>query len=251
MPDAHELLKNLTERLHTALDSDLESVILYGSAADGDFHKHSDLNVLCVTRSVSITVLARASDAVRWWTTTAKQPAPLFFTAAELRSSADVFAIEFLDMQKNHRVLYGSDPIAGLHIPMNLHRLQVEHELRTVLLKLRQHILRGVENRSELAAVLGKATASVATLLRHTLLAMGEQPANALGDVFARVAARTGADAGAFKAMLNLREAGKNGKETLEIYGACMTGIEKVIAALDQYVPKHEWQRTASTSTSS
>ena len=251
MREMHEMLKNLIEQLHAAAGSELESVILYGSAADGDFQKHSDLNVLCVLRAVTADGLARVAGAVKWWKTVAKQPAPLFFTAAELRDSADVFAIEFLDMQRKHRVLYGSDPIAGLEIPMNLHRVQVEHELRTLLLKLRQQIVQAAMNQQELAAVLGKATASVATLLRHTLLAMGEQPPNEPRAVFARVAARTGADPAAFHAMLNIREGEKHTGEVLSLYGACMSAIEKVIAALDRHLPKHEWQRGAKHGTAS
>ena len=251
MREMHEMLKNLIERLHAAAGSELESVILYGSAADGDFQKHSDLNVLCVLRSVTAVGLVRAAEAVTWWTTVAKQPAPLFFTAAELRDSADVFAIEFLDMQRNHRVLYGSDPIAGLAIPMNLHRVQVEHELRTLLLKLRQQIVQSAMNQQELAAVLGKASASVATLLRHTLLAMGEQPPTEMRDVFARVATLTGADPAAFNAMLKIRQGEKHSGDVLELYGATMSALEKVIAALDRHVPKHEWQRGAKRSTAS
>ena len=51
--------------------------------------------------------------------------------------SADVFAIELLDIGQHHRVLFGEDPVADIEVPMNLHRVQVEHELRTALQKLR------------------------------------------------------------------------------------------------------------------
>src|SRR4029077_9111370 len=103
MVEVHEVLKNLVERLHDAAPENLESVILYGSAARGDFHEaHSDLNVLCLLRSLRAAELTRVSPVVKWWTTAQHQPAPLFFTAEELRQSSDVFAIELLDMQKNH-----------------------------------------------------------------------------------------------------------------------------------------------------
>src|SRR5450432_2549149 len=131
-------LRELVNRLKEVAAANLESVILYGSAARGDFHpSHSDLNVLCMLGSLAIEELSRVAPVVRWWVVEQEEPAPLFFTAEELRQSADVFSIELRDMQDNRRVLYGTHPIANFHLPTNLHRVQVEHELRTVLLKLR------------------------------------------------------------------------------------------------------------------
>jgi predicted nucleotidyltransferase len=250
MADTHEALKNLVERLHEAAKDNLESVILYGSAARGDFHEaHSDLNVLCVLRSLRAADLARVSPLVKWWTTTQHQPAPLFFSPDELQRSADVFAIEFLDMQQSHRVLYGSDPVAAIKVPMNLHRVQVEHELRTLLLKLRQHLLREAENPHELAAVLAKSFSSTLTLLRHTLIAFQEQPPAAASEVFARIATLTGASAPAFAAVQKLRHASGPDKDTVvPTYDGYLSELEKVIAALDRHLPKHQWQRAAKSS---
>ncbi len=85
MGDVQEALKNLVERLHEAAKDNLESIILYGSAARGDFHDaHSDLNVLCILRSLRAAELARVSAVVKWWTTAQHQPAPLFFAAFSL-----------------------------------------------------------------------------------------------------------------------------------------------------------------------
>ena len=62
-------------------------------------------------------------------------------TLEELRESADVFAIELIDIQRSHRTLFGQDVVAAINVPMNLHRVEVEHELRTTLLRLRHHLL--------------------------------------------------------------------------------------------------------------
>ena len=242
MGDVHEALKNLVERLHEAAKENLESIILYGSAARGDFHQaHSDLNVLCILRSLRAAELARVSTVVKWWTTVQHQPAPLFFSAEELRQSADVFTIELLDMQQSHRVLYGADVITGITVPLNLHRVQVEHELRTLLLKLRQHFLRDAGNQQELGAVLAKSLSSALTLLRHTLIAFQERPPSAPGDVFARIAGLTGASAPAFEAVRRLREAASLDRDAvLPVYDAYLAALEKVIAALDHHLAKRQ-----------
>ena len=52
-----------------------------------------------------------------------------------------MFAIELLDIQATHQTLSGDDVVSAHHVPMNLHRVEVEHELRTTLLRLRQHLL--------------------------------------------------------------------------------------------------------------
>jgi len=186
---------------------------------------------------------------VKWWTTVQRQPAPLFFAAEELRESADVFAIELLDMQHSHRVLYGSDAIAGITVPMNLHRVQVEHELRTLLLKLRQHFLHEAGNPQQLGAVLAKSFSSTLTLLRHTLIAFQEQPPTAANDVFVRIAALTTASASAFEAVRRLREAKSLDRDAvLPVYDGYLAALEKVIAAVDHHLPKHQWQRAGKNS---
>ena len=250
MSDVNEALKNLVERLHEAAKENLESILLYGSAARGDFHEaHSDLNVLCILRSLRAAELGRVSAVVKWWTTVQRQPAPLFFSAEELRRSADVFAIEILDMQQSHRVLYGTDVVAGINVPMNLHRVQVEHELRTLLLKLRQHLLRDAGNLHELGTVLAKSLSSTLTLLRHALIALEERPPNVASELFARIATLTGASAPAFEAVQRLREAKSLDKEAvLPAYDGYLAALEKVIAALDHHLPKHQWQRAGKKS---
>jgi predicted nucleotidyltransferase len=250
MSDVHETLKNLVERLHDAARENLESIILYGSATRGDFHEaHSDLNVLCILRSLRAAELGRISAVVKWWTSVQHQTAPLFFSAEELRQSADVFAIEILDMQQSHRLLYGTDVVAGINVPMNLHRVQVEHELRTLLLKLRQHLLRDEGNQHELGAVLAKSFSSTLTLLRHTLITFQERPPDAAKELFARIAALTGASAPAFEAVRRLREAKSLDKDAvLPAYDGYLAALEKVITALDHHLPKRQWQRAAKSS---
>jgi hypothetical protein len=237
-------LTELVSRLKEAAGKNLESVILYGSAARGDFHPGaSDLNVLCTLVSIDVNELHRLAPVVHWWTREVKEPAPLFFLTEELASSTDVFAIESLDAKRSHRVLFGKDVVADLEIPMNLHRVEVERDLRELLLKLRQHILHAGRNEMELSGVLKKTASMAKTLLRHTLLTFGEEPPAETKDLFARVAAITGADAAAFEEVYNYRTSGVWQKDSLHAYDNYMHALEKVIVALDTRIPKREWQR--------
>jgi predicted nucleotidyltransferase len=237
-------LTDLVSRMKEFAGENLESMILYGSAARGDFKEgHSDLNVLCVLRSVAARELTRVTPVVRWWSKDHNEPAPLFFTAEELRQSADVFSIELLDMQESRRVLYGADVVAGVPVPMNLHRVQVEHDLRTLLLKLRQHFLLTGQKESELRTAEAKSSSSVLALLRHTLIAFDEEPPATAQEVFARIAALTGADAEAFAAAFKLRDRHAHADDIVRTYGQYLNALTVVVSALDKRVPKQEWHR--------
>jgi predicted nucleotidyltransferase len=239
-------LTELVNRLKELAAKNLHSVILYGSAARGDFHEqHSDLNVLVILGSLAAPDLRRVAPAVQWWITDQREPAPLFFTEEELTRSSDVFAIELLDIRDAHRVLYGKDPVAAINVPMNLHRVELEHELRTTLLKLRQHLLLAADRPGELTTVLVKSTSSVITLFRHVLIAFDETPPASRAEVISRTAAVANADVQALSAALHVRESPQSNHDILAIYGAYLQAIEKVVTALDRLVPKHEWQRVA------
>src|SRR3989442_120115 len=83
-------INDFVGRLQKAAGSNLESVILYGSAASGDFHpEYSDLNLLCILRELSYASLEAMAPAIEWWNRQ-KQRAPLLMSHEEIRRSADV-----------------------------------------------------------------------------------------------------------------------------------------------------------------
>ena len=238
-------LNEFVNRLKEIAAANLQSVILYGSAARGDYRPdHSDLNLLCVLGSLAIEELARAAPVVRWWVVEQKEPPPLFFTAEELRQSADVFSIEIRDMQDSRRVLFGSDPIAAIKLPTNLHRVQVEHELRTLILKLRSSYFQAPGDAAHLTPILRKSFSEALVLLRHVIIAFGQEPPAAPRDIIKQASALTQSNATAFETVLQLRDHGGSHSDIAHVYGAYLAALQKVILALDRHLPKHEWQRT-------
>lgn len=239
-------LAELVNRLTEAAGKNLESVVLYGSAATGAYKPGtSDLNILCTLVTMDVHELQLLAPVVHWWTREEKEPPPLFFLTEELHRSTDVFAIESLDIKRAHRVLYGKDPVADLLVPMNLHRVQVERDLRLLLLRLRQHVLLAGKNELEYTSILKRSDSSAITLLRHALLAFGEEPPAELPSLFERIAAVTGADAVAFHNVHDFHEGRKLEKDSFKIYDHYIRALNKVIIALDGLVPKREWQRVA------
>src|SRR5438045_6656458 len=114
-------INEFVDRLKIAAGTNLESILLYGSAASDEFHaEYSDVNVLGIVRELSASALQGLAPAVNWWTHS-KHPAPMIFTWEELNRSADVFPIELLDMQRQHRVLHGSDILKSVKVTLDMH----------------------------------------------------------------------------------------------------------------------------------
>ncbi len=133
--------EKMVEELKTLLGNQLVSVVLYGSAAAGDHAgKNSDINLLVVTHSLhSKTLLFLSKVAVPW--KEQGNPPPLFLDLEHLKQFVEVFPVEILDIQHNHRVLFGSDPVADLLISHDHLRVEMEHELQGKLLQLRTHFM--------------------------------------------------------------------------------------------------------------
>lgn len=139
--DMHMKPEQLSERLQKACGDNLRSVILYGSAAAGDYTgKHSDYNILAILRTLDPSAMRALSDIARVWDREGNPP-PLLFTEDRLRQSADVFPIELLDIKDCHRVLHGEELLDTLAVNRENLRIELEHELKGKLIQLRQQYL--------------------------------------------------------------------------------------------------------------
>lgn len=233
--EAEKQITDFVDRLKHAAGANLECVALFGSAASGEFHAdYSDINMLCVVRELSAAVLATLAPAITAWTRR-KFPAPLIFSRTELERSTNVFAIEMLDIRQRHRILHGDDIFANLPVPMDLHRVQLEHNLRTKLLTLRQSYIQAVGDDNRVRRLMLDSVSTFSTLFRHTLIAMGEQPAPHRADNIKKLAERTKFDPGIFLKLLQVRErtAKANEIEVAAGFAKYLDGIDTVVQAVD------------------
>ncbi len=228
-------IDDFVKRIREAGGANIESVILFGSAVSGDFHPGlSNLNLLCVLRDASFEALRALTPAAQWWDKQ-KQPPPLCMTHPELERAADVFTIELLDMQKHHRVLYGDDVLMDLRIPMDLHRVQVEYELREKLVLLRQHLLLASEKESRLWELLLRSASSFTTLFRHVLITMGDTTEYTRREAAHAIGQRLGLDNSAFLQVLDVRDKKTDQKkiDVRDLSSRYLAVVEKVTAAVD------------------
>jgi len=233
-------ISEFVTRLQQAAGTNLESVILYGSAVTGDYDpEFSNINLLCVLKETSWPKLLALAPAVESWTRQ-RHPAPLLITGGELERSADVFAIELMDMRAKHRVLFGADVIASLQIPMHLHRTQLEYELREKLILLRQRLLLAANDEKRTWDLIVRSLPAFTTLFRHAIIAQGQPVPATKRESVKTLAASLGFDASPFEHLLDIREHRADPKQfrVQEIAGRYLAAVEQVTAAVDKMLDR-------------
>ena len=237
--EAEKHIAELVERLKPATGTNLECLALFGSAAasaeSGEFHAgFSDVNMLCIVRELSAATLDTLAPAFAWWTGK-KYPAPLVFSRTELERSADVFAIELFDICQRHRVLYGEDIFKTMQVPMDKHRVQVEHELRAKLLTLRQLYLQAAGDDGRVRKLMLDSVPNFGTLFRHAMIVLGMQPGVHRADAIRALADHLKFDAGVFLQLFEVRarKTRESEVDARSCFARYMEGIDKVIQALD------------------
>ncbi|MBK8464693.1 MAG: nucleotidyltransferase domain-containing protein [Chloracidobacterium sp.] len=215
----------------------LSSVILYGSAAAGDFvPKQSDYNILIALHKIGPADLRNAHACVREWTRLGN-PVPVYFTVSELQNAADVFPIEFHQMSIAHKVLYGPDVLADLNISDKFLRLQAEYELRSKLIQLRRQYIPVSTSVDGLKSLMAESLSSFAALFRAVLILKGFDPPATKHEIVALTAKELQIDGTPFEKIFNIRE--NNSTVTLNeisanaLFGEYMEQIENVINAVD------------------
>jgi predicted nucleotidyltransferase len=161
--------------LKQVLGNNLVSVILYGSAARADhIPARSDLNLMLVFKKIDLTQIAKIGRLMPR-RIRKKLPHLVFWTEAEIHNAWDVFPLEFEDIKENHRCLAGKDPFTKRRVNKKQMRYQIEFELRSKLLSVRENWLAISRDRYALEQFLIKAGGSFAYLIRHANTFLGKK----------------------------------------------------------------------------
>lgn len=215
----------------------LASVILYGSAAAGDFvAEASDYNILVALQRIGPSDLRNAHPCIREWVRMG-HPVPVYFTVSELQNAADVFPIEFSAMEAARRVLYGTDVLEGLKFTDENLRHQTEYELRSRLIGLRRAYIPASTSVEGLNLLMGESLPSFVTLFRAALVLFDIEAPIKKREVVALAAEKFGINGTPFEKILNIRKNNFTGEmdEVVAntLFGEYLEQIERVIDAVD------------------
>lgn len=229
-------LETFAEELKSIYGDDLISLVLFGSAAGGDFHEgYSDFNTMIVLKDISLKNLARGAGLCQRWVSS-KNPFPLFVDRPHLATSLDVFPIEFLDMKDQYKIIYGQDVLAGLSINSEHLRLECESELKGKLIALRSAWLEAYPSPRKLKKVLLQSSSSFFAIFRGILRLSGETVPLNKRDVLARLNAKTQFDTSVFEKILEVKEERRrlSRSEVLPLMEDYLTTLERVASFVDK-----------------
>jgi predicted nucleotidyltransferase len=182
-------MENIVEwakELKQVLGTNLASVILYGSAVRGEYVRaRSDLNLMLVFKRLDLEHITKVGKLMRR-KVRKTLPQLVFWTEKELANAWDVFPLEFEDIMENHRCLVGKDFFEKRKVDKKRMRYQLEFELRSKLLTVRDSWLSLRGNKYELTMFLIKAGNSFEYLVRKAEAVFGKKMAIA-SDVFEKI----------------------------------------------------------------
>lgn len=228
-------LKEFVESLIEAHGDNLKSVVLYGSvAASEEADSSRTKNTLIVLDHITPGDLKAAHEIAQDWRRQAN-PIPVYFSSREIIDSSDVFPMEFIDMSRAHRVLYGEDPFKDMEIPTRNLRHQVEYELRGKLLRLRTLYIPASEDANRLARLMTDSLASFAVLFRHVLGLLGVEAPFDKRECAMKLAEVLKLDGKVFAIIFNHSVDGEVWlmAETDRMFAAYLIQIERVIDAVN------------------
>lgn len=212
-----EAVQSFASDLAAALDGGLVSVVLYGDALLPE-GTPDPVSLLVIVRQLDIPSLERVGGVLQRWRRR-QQFDPVLFTPQELQESLDVFPLELSRARAAYRVVHGQDVLADLQVDPEHLRLQLEEDLRTKRLWLRQRVVMLGSRDTE---AVRESFRTLPPLLRAMLRWRG-QPAAGTVDAVLEEAARTfGLDAGLFA---TLRSRQRLTTAELERYLALLDGL--------------------------
>ncbi len=236
--------EKMTEELKTLLGAKLLSVVLFGSAAAGDHAEgQSDVNLLAVTHPLGQADLLGLSRTVEAWVKQ-KNPPPLFLTQEHLGDFVSVFPIEILDMQGNHRVLWGKDPLTRQKVSKDHLRIELEHELQGKLLQLKTRYILTGGKADKVWQLMVQSLSTFLVLLKNSLWLYGEKPALKKLDALRQLKGHLDFDEGPFVEIDSVKRGAKpKGRDANQVFGAYLEALQSLTERLDK--PKAKKGRKA------
>ncbi|MES0349559.1 MAG: hypothetical protein ABUK19_02465 [Desulfobacteria bacterium] len=204
--DPEEIFPGITDDYKGLFGEDLISIILYGSAASGDYIAgKSDINFMMVLSESGIDLIDQAFGLIAKWKKR-KVATPLFLTEAYIKTSLDVFPIEYLNFQNNHTLIYGEDILKDLFFDRDFLRLQCEREVKGKLLLLREAFLETQGKGKDVQQVMAGSLGALVAIFGALLHLRGKELPHQRREVIEQVCQTFGLDSGLFEKLIDIKE---------------------------------------------
>jgi predicted nucleotidyltransferase len=233
-----EVFPEIVEDLKGIYGEALQSVILYGSGARGEYVAgKSDINFLVVLAENDAGDIEKILPMIPRWKKRAVAT-PLFMTRTFICSSVDVYPVEFLNMKRHYQVVHGEDVLRDLVFEKRALRLQCERELKGKLMLLRTGFLETAGKAENLQRLMAASITAFLSVFGALLTLKDREVPHGRREIVAAVAGMYGIDAAPFLRCVELRE-GKKGLslgELTAVFRSYTAEIQKLIKDVDDLI---------------
>ncbi len=234
--DPKEIFDEIVNDYKALFGEDLVSIVLYGSAASGDYIPgRSDINFMIVLAEDRIRALEEALEIVSKWRKR-DVAVPLFVTEEYIRTSLDVFPIEYLNFQKNYIQVFGKDILKDITFDEKLLRLQCEREIKGKLLLLRSAFLDSKGKGKRLEEIVRQSLGAFLAIFDALLYLKGKPIPQRRRELVRDVCELFDIDRALFEKLLDVKQKKiKLGKEeTISLFKSYMTEIDQLAKIIDK-----------------
>ncbi|HDH05476.1 MAG TPA: hypothetical protein ENH01_07170 [Nitrospirae bacterium] len=212
-PVAAKKIKPFLEEILVKYQEKIHSIHVTGTAVTDDYNeKISDVNSIFVLKKMDLKFLELIAPLGKKYGKH-KVAAPLIMTPDYIKTSLDVFPIEFLNFRLIHSTVFGEDILENLEINRMDLRRQCERELKAKLIQLRQGYISSQGNSKILTEGFVSSITGYITLFRGIISLFGKEPPVRQGEVITALSGAINADTGVFTKILKV----KHGKIRLSI----------------------------------
>ena len=228
-PDVAQGIDVFVAAAKAALEDDVASIVLFGSAAEGRMRATSDVNMLLVLTRFTKEGIDRLREPLRLAHATIRLEVMLILES-ELPAAAEAFAVKFADVRARHRVLAGRDVVANLE-PSRAARInRVKQVLLNFILRSRERYAM-VSLREEQVANLVADAAGPLRAAAEIILELEGRPASSPKEALERLA--TELDANAWRdALAQLSQAREQAALAPGVAGPLLLRIVELAQAL-------------------
>ena len=236
IPDQpQDIFVPLTEDYLEAFGRELVSLMLYGSAAGGSYVKgKSDINLLVVLTPEGMNRLEDAFAPVKKWRKR-NVAVPLFLTKEFISSSLDAYPIEFLNMQRHCVLIYGENVLAPLAFKPEDLRLQIEREIKSKIILLREGYLESEGSARRVRELIGRSLVALVSIFNAMLYLKQAGLPRQKKETIEEAGRIFGVDANVFARCFDIKakEDHLSGKEVIGVFKQYLREVEKVCHMID------------------
>jgi hypothetical protein len=235
-PPIQAALDAAVAALKKTLGENLQSLLLYGSAVRGNLQAGvSDLNLLILLEASTPDAHAAIADAIRG----PVRIEPFILGRDLLARSMQAFAVKFLSIRRNYRVLHGADPFADLVIDESLAKFLCEQAVRNLRLRcVRAFVVLG-HDRPRYSAFLAKLSSALFTDLAEALRRVGTEIPRAYEERIPVLGKAFGADGSVLRDLLALKASPRtlSAAETKEFHSRLFKLLDAAVRWMEAQWP--------------